>query len=161
MKTESSLKSNSPAEFMTNLSKTFFLFWGSSLLYSGLRSIKEKRGLKPSSTLQGPPEYKSPCVTCFWFVEKGFSLLDCPAVPKSKQLLIREVKEFWNKGKAVKKQEFSNKSLGFSPRDMLTIGCTSLSCPVETKASVQVKDGDYLPSTSARRRTSWNQMADD
>ena len=74
---------------------------------------------------------------------------------------MREVKEFWNKGKAVQKQEFSNKSLGFSSRDMVTIGCRSLSRPIETKASVQVEDADHLLSTSARRQASWNQMADD
>ena len=50
----------------------------------------------------GPPWYKSPTMSPhFLFVEKGFSLLDPPQVPKSrlKQLLIREVRKCRNKGK--------------------------------------------------------------
>ena len=57
-----------------------------------IEEYQRKQGAETKQHLQGPPGYKSPWVTCFLFVEKGFSLLDCPS--KSKQLLMREVKEF-------------------------------------------------------------------
>ena len=47
-------------------------------------------------------------VPCSLLVEKGFSLLGLPWVPKSrlKQLLIREVREHRNKGRAVKQEKW-------------------------------------------------------
>lgn len=56
--------------------------------------------------LVGPWIWKPLCVSHFLSVGKGFSLQDSPWVPKSrlKQILIREVKECRNKGKADKKQ---------------------------------------------------------
>ena len=62
--------------------------------------------LKASRTVWGPPRYKRfPC-HCFFFVRKGFNLLDIPRVLKGrfKQLLIRRLRECGNKGKTGKKQ---------------------------------------------------------
>ena len=56
----------------------------------------------------GPPGYKRPPVSpVSCLVEKGFSLQGLPSVPKSrlKQLLIREVRECRNKGKAIKQEK--------------------------------------------------------
>lgn len=57
----------------------------------------------------GPSGYKSPSVSLisFLFGRKGFSLLGLPRVSKSrlKQLLIQEVRECRNKGKAVKQDK--------------------------------------------------------
>ena len=63
--------------------------------------------LKPSRTLQGLSRYKLPHVPHFLFVEKSFSLLGYPRVPKSrlKQLIIREMRKCRNKEKAVKQRK--------------------------------------------------------
>lgn len=54
------LKLSSPAEFMINLFITNCIsFLVPPLFPSGLRSIKQKRELKPSRTLWGPPGCKS------------------------------------------------------------------------------------------------------
>ena len=56
----------------------------------------------------GPSWVQKPLhVSCFLFAKKGFNLLGLPWVPKSrvKLLLIREVREYRNKGKAVKQEK--------------------------------------------------------
>lgn len=59
--------------------KASFLFLIQSLFLSGLRSVKEKGRLKPSSTSKGPHRYKSPTEPpCLYFVVKGFNLLGLP-----------------------------------------------------------------------------------
>ena len=83
------LKLSFPAEFMINMSIWNVIpFLVLPLFPSVFRSIKEKRELKWSRALQGTPGYKSPH---FLLVEKAFSLLGLPWIPKSrlKQLLIR------------------------------------------------------------------------
>ena len=73
--------------FIINLSiQNFIPFLISPLLPLGLRSIKEKGVLRPSKTPEGPSQVQKPLhVSNFLFVEKGFSLLDLPWVPKSKE----------------------------------------------------------------------------
>ena len=67
--------------------------------------------MKLSRTLWGPPRYKSISVSpVSCLEEKGFNLLGLPWVPNGrfKQSIIKEVWECRNRGKAVKKQSYSN-----------------------------------------------------
>ena len=104
------LKPSSPAEFMINLSiQNFIPFLVLFLFPSGLRIIKAKLwGWGGVWNQAGPSWAQKPlCIPWFLFVERGFHLLGFPWVPKSKlkQLLIREVRECRNKGKAVTQEK--------------------------------------------------------
>ena len=78
---------------MTNIFiQSFISFLGLPLLPSGLRSIKEKRILRPTRTLWSVPGYKSTSV--FRYLEKkNNNLLGLQGAPNSrlKQLTIRAV----------------------------------------------------------------------
>ena len=78
-------------------------FLASLLFPFRVRSAKEKEDLKPSRTLRGPPGHKAPPCPLFLVENKSFSLLGLSWVPKSRhtQVLIKEVRECRNKGKAI------------------------------------------------------------
>ena len=74
-----------------------------------LNWIERKGGVETEQNPVGPSQVQKPlCVSCFLIVGEDLNLPGLPWVSENRpeQLLIREVRECRNKGKAVKKQEF-------------------------------------------------------
>ena len=102
------LKQSSPAKFIINLSiQNFIPFLGPPFSPQNWGISKKRRDWNWAEPCRALPVKKPLCVPCFLFVEKGFSLLGLTWVPKSKhkQILIKEVREYRNKGKVVKQEK--------------------------------------------------------